>query len=147
MYRIRGAYLWHESARRCIDLLREYCFNVNIYVMYRWVWEGVGIWKLLPRRSGATEPPLGRRRGIKSEREMMYPSITPRVEVPLSTFPRLLSGNLRTLLVHNSKQFYCVIALLSVDGLGCCRIPTLNSFFHIFSLYNIAVYNGYFYRS
>lgn len=90
-----------------IDLhkLREYCFNVNIRVMYRWAWEGVfvsGSYYLC----GGRAPPLGRRRGIKSEREMIYPPITHR---RCSAVSPLIDKSSRTLLKHNAESFHHLI--------------------------------------
>lgn len=75
--------IYDTRSHVAIDLhkLREYCFNVNIRVMYIGEpdWEGVFV-SVSYYLCGGRAPPLGRWRwrGIKSEREMIYPPITHR---------------------------------------------------------------------
>lgn len=116
----RGMYVYNETRSHVrIDLfkLREYCFNVNFRIMYRWAISGSSrIWKLLPlRRSGAS--PRGRWRGIKSEREMIYPSITHRRRHPMPVSPRFLTSS-RILLEHNAKIIQVTLCLLCLNSTG-----------------------------
>lgn len=61
---------------------------------------------------------------------------------PAVDVSRLLSANLRTLLVHNGEQFYCVIALLSLLMTGVCITYSMIYLFYII-FFTIKYLRGY----